>query len=235
MRQGIEPTSLWILVGFLNLWATTGSPAISYNAPKQAKEKIPKPWHQSTSLKMIWGQEMQAGAISSLSYIPGFLMDCTEFYPRGEFRLAKRMNEQFVFQAVHCEYYFLSAKFLIKKGQQRLWGCVPWQRSADRYSQIFIRFDSWQHRWDISKIKMEAPERNMFPNGCHRGRCSYIWPPLCLWNWYFKSTFGTLCLSRVTCPSNPFLVSVPFTLKLWHICRWILWPLYTCLDWSLSC
>lgn len=43
-----------------------------------------------------------------------------------------------------------------------------------RFSQILICFDGWQSRWDISKIKMEPPDRNMYLNGCHRRGCSYI-------------------------------------------------------------
>ena len=31
VRQGIEPTSSWILVGFITCWATTGTPTFSFN------------------------------------------------------------------------------------------------------------------------------------------------------------------------------------------------------------
>ena len=68
-------------------------------------------------------------------------MDYTEFYPRVEFRLAKRTNEQFVSQAVHHEDPFSQPSFDKEGAAGSLRLCLLTRIPTYRFSQIFICFD----------------------------------------------------------------------------------------------
>ena len=48
MRPGIEPTSPWVLVGFLPCWATTGTPACEFYSHKSSSMHK---WTQDTSVR----------------------------------------------------------------------------------------------------------------------------------------------------------------------------------------
>ena len=61
-RLGIEPATSWFLVGFINHWATTGTPTITFRIKKQwglkvqYRELYPISWDR-TWWKIIWEKE----------------------------------------------------------------------------------------------------------------------------------------------------------------------------------
>ena len=124
VSPGIEPASSWILVGFVNCWATKGTPCLDslngctilHSSQQGTKFPISPHPHRLLSfyfgdVKVLYNIDTSPLSKTRLANILSHSMDCLSFYQQGILWSAKLL----IFMKSHLSFFFTSVFGVIAK------------------------------------------------------------------------------------------------------------------------